>query len=150
MPKLKKTVTPELQAQFDGAMARIHEVCCTRTQVQLAEVLGVRQSSISDAKRRRSIPADWQLTILNTFGIDPHWLMIGDGPKFRVLSHDDQGGAVSVSALEAKVKERLEMELSAEGIHEKFFQFFPSALVIMTGPEAKLDAKKLAQVAQLQ
>ena len=31
----------------------------SRTQVELAEVLDIRQSSISDAKRRNSVPGDW-------------------------------------------------------------------------------------------
>lgn len=146
LPRIKKEKTPDRAAWFEGTMKRIHEVCFTRTQVELAEALGVRQSSISDAKRRCSIPAEWQLTILNERGVDPRWLTTGEGPKFRVLSDDPQGGAVSVSALERQVAERLELELSAEGITEKFFAFHPRAVVVMAGPEIGLDQNALSKL----
>lgn len=66
---------------FQDALARIQLVTGAQTQVQLAEVLGVRQSSISDAKRRSSIPAEWQLKMLNGYGIMPKWIMTGLGPQ---------------------------------------------------------------------
>ena len=41
---------------FDEIFERIKIATNTRTQVELAEVLDIRQSSISDAKRRNSVP----------------------------------------------------------------------------------------------
>ena len=38
--------------EFDAAYARICEVCGMKTQTELSAYLGIRQSSISDAKRR--------------------------------------------------------------------------------------------------
>ena len=47
---------------FMPAFAEIYEriklATNSRTQVELAEVLDIRQSSISDAKRRNSVPGD--------------------------------------------------------------------------------------------
>ena len=43
--------------EFDAAYARICEVCDMKTQTELSAYLGIRQSSISDAKRRMMIPA---------------------------------------------------------------------------------------------
>ncbi|WP_461209271.1 LexA family transcriptional regulator [Desulfocurvus sp. DL9XJH121] len=63
-------------------MDRIKEATSTRTQVELAAVLGIRQSSISDAKRRDSVPADWYLTLFREYGLNPDWLAFGRGPRY--------------------------------------------------------------------
>ncbi|WP_319470087.1 S24 family peptidase [uncultured Pseudodesulfovibrio sp.] len=41
-----------------------------------------RQSSISDAKRRCSIPADWFLKLYRSHGLDPDWLSEGVEPVY--------------------------------------------------------------------
>ena len=67
---------------FDEIFERIKQATNTRTQVELAEVLGIRQSSISDAKRRNSVPADWYMKLFEQFGLNPDWLKKGDGPMY--------------------------------------------------------------------
>lgn len=64
-------------------------LCATniRTQTELAAILEIRQSSISDAKRRDSIPADWYLKLYEKFRLNPEWLKQGSGPMF--LRPDD-------------------------------------------------------------
>ena len=42
--------------EFDAAYARICEVCGAKTQTALSAYLGIRQSSISDAKKRMVVP----------------------------------------------------------------------------------------------
>lgn len=70
---------------FDDVFERIKLATNTRTQVELAEVLDIRQSSISDAKRRNSIPSDWYMKLFEKFGLNPNWLKNGDGPQsFRI------------------------------------------------------------------
>lgn len=66
---------------FGPVVERIKEATSTRTQVELAAVLGIRQSSISDAKRRDSVPADWYLTLFREYGLNPDWLAFGRGPR---------------------------------------------------------------------
>ena len=41
---------------YNETIERIKAVTHTRTQTALAEILEIRQSSISDAKRRQSVP----------------------------------------------------------------------------------------------
>lgn len=67
---------------FDEIFERIKQATNTRTQVELAEVLDIRQSSISDAKRRNSVPADWYMKLFESFGLNPDWLKKGSGPMF--------------------------------------------------------------------
>lgn len=70
--------------EFDAAYARIREVCGVSTQTEASAYLGIRQSSISDAKRRVAIPAAWLLTILAREGVNPTWILTGEGSKFLV------------------------------------------------------------------
>ena len=48
-----------------------------RTQTELAEALGIRQSSISDAKRRMVIPDSWLLRLLLQYRVNPLWILTG-------------------------------------------------------------------------
>ena len=70
--------------EFDAAYARICEVCGMKTQTEPSAYLGIRQSSISDAKRRMMIPAAWLLTLLTREGVNPAWILTGGGSKFLV------------------------------------------------------------------
>jgi len=69
---------------------RIKLATNTRTQVELAEVLDIRQSSVSDAKRRNSVPSDWYMKLFEQFGLNPDWLKKGSGPMYL---RTDQGYA---------------------------------------------------------
>lgn len=73
---------------FDEVFERIKLATNTRTQVELAEVLDIRQSSISDAKRRNSVPSDWYMKLFEKFGLNPDWLKKGSGPMYL---RTDQG-----------------------------------------------------------
>jgi phage repressor protein C with HTH and peptisase S24 domain len=72
----------ERRLQFEEAFDRIKKATGARTQVQLAEILGIRQSSISDAKRRSSVPAEWFLKLYRKFGLNPDWLEFGSDPVY--------------------------------------------------------------------
>ena len=69
-------------ASFMEAYQRIQFATNTRTQVELANILEIRQSSISDAKRRNSIPSDWYMKLFEKFGLSPDWLRHGSGPMY--------------------------------------------------------------------
>ncbi len=71
---------------MNQALARVYEVAECRTQLELSQVLEIRQSSISDAKRRNSIPSDWLIKLLRLKQINPHWILTGQGSKFLVSS----------------------------------------------------------------
>lgn len=60
---------------------RIFEAAGCRTQTELAEFLGIKQSSIADAKKRGSVPSDWLLTLWRKKGINPDWILTGQGAR---------------------------------------------------------------------
>lgn len=94
------------------------------TQVRLAEVLGIRQSSISDAKRRNSIPSDWLLKALETVGVDPNWIRTGAGPKYRVLS-DEPSGALTYVEIEKRITREQQRELTVSELMEALTNKLP-------------------------
>jgi Bacteriophage CI repressor helix-turn-helix domain. len=51
-------------SDFASQYRRICEAAACRTQIELASILKIKQSSISDAKRRKAIPSDWLITLL--------------------------------------------------------------------------------------
>ena len=69
---------------IDIQLARVFTIAGCRTQVELAEVLGIRQSSIADAKRRGRVPPGWLLTLLRLHGVNPDWITKGARPKFLI------------------------------------------------------------------
>ncbi|WP_029895356.1 LexA family transcriptional regulator [Desulfohalovibrio reitneri] len=67
---------------FDETLERIKKATGARTQVELANILSIRQSSISDAKRRNSVPSDWFLKLFRSHGLNPDWLSDGMDPMY--------------------------------------------------------------------
>jgi hypothetical protein len=76
-----KTRGKAMYNAFDEALERIKRATGARTQVDLAAILGIRQSSISDAKRRQSVPADWLLKLFRSHGLNPDWITGGEPPQ---------------------------------------------------------------------
>ena len=50
---------------------RILQAAGCKTQVELAEFLGIRQSAVTDARRRGRIPEEWLLKMGQRMGMDP-------------------------------------------------------------------------------
>ncbi len=77
---LAKDTTTESQ------FIRLFEAAECRTQAELADFLGIRQSSIAVAKRRGRLPSDWLIKILRMRGVNPDWILFGSAPKFLSAS----------------------------------------------------------------
>lgn len=73
---------------FQEVYDRIRHATNARTQTELAAVLEIRQSSISDAKRRNSVPADWYMKLFEKFGLNPDWIKSGMGPMFLKIDQE--------------------------------------------------------------
>ena len=67
---------------FDMALERIYYVTGCHTQQELADLMGIRQSSISDASKRRSIPAKWLVFLVSKYGLSPDWILYGKMPMY--------------------------------------------------------------------
>lgn len=89
------------QPMFEEQMDRIRLVTGTQTQQELAVFLDVRQSAVSDAKRRGKIPAEWLLVILSIKNIFPDWILTGMGPCYATPPTDSYATGDDEAAREA-------------------------------------------------
>lgn len=67
---------------FDRIYARMLNITRCQTQVELAACLGIRQSSVSDVVRRKHVPPQWYLKLLDRLEISPDWLRWGRPPQY--------------------------------------------------------------------
>ncbi|WP_302737618.1 helix-turn-helix domain-containing protein [uncultured Desulfovibrio sp.] len=65
----------------NSPLSRVFEAAECKSQTELAELLGIKQSSVSDAKRRGAVPPEWLLTLFHKKGINPEWIKTGSGSK---------------------------------------------------------------------
>ena len=111
-----------LASSFDEQMTRIQLVTGTRTQIELADLLGIRQSSISDAKRRGKIPADWLITIMRTKDVHPEWILTGNGPCY-VLDPTPEGHyETGETVQERRAKEEALRQLSSKSLSDELLR----------------------------
>ena len=92
---IRRTRAAAAAFSFEEVHQRIQLATNTRTQSELAHILGIRQSSISDAKRRNRIPSSWYMLLFEKFGLSQDWLRYGIGPMFL---RTEQGYAPQESA----------------------------------------------------
>ena len=71
--------------EFAEGFARIAQALKIATQLELADILNIRQSSISDAKRRGVIPGEWALKLYKNYRLNPRWIYDGLPPAFLSL-----------------------------------------------------------------
>ena len=79
MQKLDTLDTLNTRDTFEIIYNRILSVTNCTTQMELITVLDVSQSSISDAKRRRSIPDTWLIILFDKFRMNPDYLRYSTG-----------------------------------------------------------------------
>ena len=75
--------------EYQQALARIYQALEIRTQMELARVLNIRQSSVSDSKRRQHLPEKWLLRLVMGYNLNPGWVLQGKGAKH--LAPSDMG-----------------------------------------------------------
>lgn len=107
----KKQARAAASRIFDTAMERIRATTGLRTQVELAAALDIRQSSISDARRRDSIPDSWLVKLLLDYGLSPLWIESGQGAVYLKDDPDRIGPAHLRPAQPAKAPEPTVAEL---------------------------------------
>lgn len=118
---------------FDGCWERVRKGTGLKTQTALAETLGIRSASVTDAKNRNSFPADWGVRIAQRFGLSTDWILTGK-PPMRLMPpvqneevQELDGTYDDLSAeLENYIADLEEYEFNAlsEGVHDSLFMKF--------------------------
>lgn len=83
-------------SDFEAKYRRVFEAAGCRTQAELAAFLNIRQASISDAKRRQSVPSDWIVKLYEKKRINLDWVLTGLGEK--TVRTDAAAGSAPASA----------------------------------------------------
>ena len=78
------------QSDFESQYRRVFAAAGCRTQAELATLLNIRQSSISDAKKRQNIPAEWRVKLFEKKRINPEWILYGEGAKYLIPVDEQQ------------------------------------------------------------
>ena len=73
---------------FDAILGRMKAATKTTSDTALAKILNLRQSSISGAKERQSIPPAWAVQIAQDYGVSLDWLMFGKGEAKREATQE--------------------------------------------------------------
>ncbi|EFK11209.1 peptidase S24-like protein [delta proteobacterium NaphS2] len=77
--------------RFGSFFDRVTAETDIRSQTELAAVLGINRSAITQAKKKGSIPAGWILGLSRKFGLNPDWLERGIGsPRKDSSCQDDE------------------------------------------------------------
>ena len=74
---------------FEDQMNRIRRITGKLTQVELADFFGIKQSAVSDANRRKIIPAEWLTVLAEKLGIAPEWVLTGNEPSSERCESED-------------------------------------------------------------
>ena len=72
---------------FAAVLARMKLVTQSATDSGLSAALGVSPQTVSSWKGRDSIPYAICVELANRHGMSLDWLLVGEGPRFRVHSH---------------------------------------------------------------
>ena len=71
-----------VQSAFEAFLKRVYQATGVASQNELANVLGVNRSAITQARKKDTIPDKWILKLYRSFGLNPDWLDTGAGPNF--------------------------------------------------------------------
>lgn len=93
------------QTDFAAQYRRLFEAVECSTQAELAAVLEIRQSFISDAKKRKAVPAEWLITLLEKKNINPEWIRTGFGHKLLQVPGEAADGVGRRPAAECTTDE---------------------------------------------
>lgn len=77
--------------RFESFFSRVSEATGIRSQTELASVLGINRSAITQAKKKGTVPAKWVLLLSRKFGLNPDWLERGAGePAEKKICYESE------------------------------------------------------------
>lgn len=74
-------------SRFNTFFERAARAIGISSHSELAAILGVNRSSITQARKKDTVPANWLLSLFRSHTLNPDWLLGGNGPQW--LKADD-------------------------------------------------------------
>ena len=109
----------------DGIFERIKEVLGAKNDTEVASALGIKQQSVTSARKRGKIPDGWITKIATDRSVSADWLLFGEGEKDR---RDSQ----------IKFRRNRSLEEIAAGFYPKDY-IYPSHLKAVETPSELWD-----------
>jgi phage repressor protein C with HTH and peptisase S24 domain len=69
-------------SRFESFLKRVFQATGISSQTELASVLKINRSAITQARNKNSIPDKWILQLYKTYGLNPDWVETGSGQTF--------------------------------------------------------------------
>lgn len=93
---------------YNAFFERLSRALGIQTQQELASLLGVNRSAITQAKQRNAVPERWILKIARDYGLQSQWLSTGQDPatsdrQQQPLNHTFEGAFIEVPKVKARL-----------------------------------------------
>jgi len=105
-------LTSEDATACQEILGRLKCASGANSDAELADLLGLKRSSISTAKTRNMIPSSWIINTANLFNISSDWLIFGEHSKKEIALAETPGAETSESQRNAYIP-LVDTELSA-------------------------------------
>ncbi|PIE67843.1 MAG: transcriptional regulator [Deltaproteobacteria bacterium] len=92
-----------MATNFNDFFARVSKTLAVSSFSELAKLLNVNRSSITQARKKDSIPANWLLALVRNHGLNPDWLEGGEGPQWLKPGDRSESGFFPVPKVQARL-----------------------------------------------
>ena len=90
-------------SQFESFLQRVFRTTDMTTQTELADVLQINRSAITQARKKDTVPARWILQLFRTFGLNPIWLESGKGEPYLKPSPAEEAEFKHIPKVKARL-----------------------------------------------
>ncbi|UCD33696.1 MAG: helix-turn-helix transcriptional regulator [Desulfobacterales bacterium] len=88
---------------FETFLQRVFEATGITSQNELASVLKINRSAITQARKKNAIPDKWILKLFRSYGLNPDWVESGSGPAFITASQDTDSKYKDIPKVKARL-----------------------------------------------
>ena len=90
-------------SRFESFLQRVFQATGVTSQTELASVLKINRSAITQARKKNSIPDKWILQLYKTYGLNPSWVETGSGQTFIKKSASDDSIFKNIPKVRARL-----------------------------------------------
>jgi len=92
-----------MNIKFNIFFERVSKPLGITSLTELADILKVNRSAITQARKKDSVPANWLLELFRCYRLNPDWLEGGSGPQFIKPGDDSDDAYFPVPKVKARL-----------------------------------------------
>lgn len=74
--------------QYGGMLERLKDALGVKSQIEIANAMGISHSAVSHAIKHRRIPDTWKVVLVERYNVNPLWVAYGGKNKKYLLPVD--------------------------------------------------------------